>query len=397
MMRKDIVIVGAGPAGSSCAYFLARLGHNVLLVDKRRFPREKVCGDAISPRSLKTLEEMKLLSTIERSGFKKSDGITIFSPSGYCVSAKSPKTDFLPYGYVAPRVKLDELLRNHAVDAGAEFLEVSVKEPLLKDKSVVGVKGKHDGDTIEINSETVVAANGAFSALARHLLGEKWKQRGGGIGVALRAYFSGVESFDFVEFHYERAVLPGYGWIFPVGDAMANVGVGVMFERGKMSLNACFKRFVSDAAKLKGAKQVSKAKGWLVPTGGGSRHRRAMAGILFVGDAASFVNPLTGEGISYALESGKLAADVIAKALRLEDTSMRTLEKYDDAWKERFAADFRYSLLLRRLIKRPLLLDRIIKNASEDEKLAELLCGVVTNVLPKRKAMTPIALLKFLL
>ena len=394
-MRKDVTIVGAGPAGTSCAYFLARLGYDVLLVDRRSFPREKVCGDAISPRSLKTLEEMRLLRTIERSGFKKSDGITIFSPSGYRMSAKSPKTEFLPYGYVAPRMEFDEILRSHAVDAGAEFFEVLVKEPLLKNKSVVGVRGKHDGNITEINSEVVIAADGAFSALTRYLLKEERKRRAN-VGVAVRAYFSGVESFDFVEFHYEQKLLPGYGWIFPIGDDMANVGVGVMPAHRKINLNAYFKRFITGATRLKDAKQMGKARGWLVPTGG-SRHSRTKNGILFIGDAASFVNPLTGEGISYALESGKLAADVAAKALKLEDTSLRTLKEYDTAWKKQFAADFRHSLLLRRLVRRPLLLDRIIKNASMDERLAELLCGVVTNVLPKRKALSPSVLLKFLL
>ncbi|MDF2956642.1 MAG: Dehydrogenase [Candidatus Alkanophagales archaeon MCA70_species_1] len=186
-------------------------------------------------------------------------------------------------------MEFDEILRSHAVDAGAEFFEVLVKEPLLKNKSVVGVRGKHDGNITEINSEVVIAADGAFSALTRYLLKEERKRRAN-VGVAVRAYFSGVESFDFVEFHYEQKLLPGYGWIFPIGDDMANVGVGVMPAHRKINLNAYFKRFITGATRLKDAKQARRE------AGSSRRAAAATNGILFIGDAASFVNPLTGEG-----------------------------------------------------------------------------------------------------
>lgn len=336
----DAVIVGAGPGGSSAAYYLASKGYRVLLIEKENFPREKVCGDGIAPRAVHSLEVMGVEGELA-GRFKRTEGIRFYATRAGVTEVRYPMGSRFPdHGYVVPRRELDAVLLRRAREVEVEVWEGCRVVDLLpwKDGSVPGVVTEKEGERFEVSASYIVGADGSSSLVGRKL--GLLRQDPRYMGVSVRCYLQGVRGLsDFLEIYPEDAVLPACGWIFPLDRETANVGVGFMLsvrERRRMNLNRVFESFCTRtryaAEKLGGARPLGKPRGALLRVGmGGAVPQKA--NVVLVGDAASLTNPVSGEGITYALESGRWAAETISSALRRGDPETlalypRILERY---------------------------------------------------------------------
>ena len=330
----EVIVVGAGPAGSSAAAALARRGRDVLLVDRADFPRGKPCGDGIPPGAVGILDRLGAGEALRAAGFAPVSAIRLVSARG-----RDFRLGFRPRReseafFIAPRLRLDDLLYRHALASGAGFQRARVLGPLRQDGRVVGVRADVGGVAQELGARFVVAADGATSAVARALVAEKAPEHHR--GVAIRAYVEGIETLpETVEFHFAAALAPGYAWIFPTGRRSANVGVIVRTDRYKRrgaSLTALLDDFLRCAdvrPRLSPGATVRETASWQVPYATPATPRRAYPGALLVGDAGRFVDPLTGEGIHSAVVTGMIAAEVIDDALLRGDATATALDAFD--------------------------------------------------------------------
>jgi geranylgeranyl reductase family protein len=382
MKTYDAVISGAGPAGCSAALSLARKGCRVLLLEKERFPREKVCGDGITTVSTALLEEMGVMEPVrlrvgELTVFK---GVTICSPSGSVIRGMFSKAGCSESAAcVIPRKILDDCIVSAAKEhSSITFLEnTTVNDLIMHGDRATGVrtsKGEYGG-------RSVIAADGVYSSIATRL--KLKNNRKNHMGFAIRAYFSQVEGLtDSIELHYEKSMLPGYGWVFPTGKTSANIGVGVITRfKDQRGLKRLFDRFVSEnaftSAKLKhSVMEPGTLRAWPLPMGS-FPGKRSRGNVLLAGDAGSFVDPLTGEGIYYALKSGQFAAEAAAKAL-IEGDEMQAETFYEKLWRREFRFhEFSVGYAFQALLNNEHLLESIMQFASGKQSRANLLADVI--------------------
>jgi menaquinone-9 beta-reductase len=334
----DVVVVGAGPAGSACGYWLADAGWDVVVVEKKEFPREKTCGDGLTPRGVRQLADMGLEGAL--AGSHRYTGLRAFG-FGHSIEMRWPQhPNFPDYGYTITRHDLDGLVAARAEEAGATLLQgTEVVAPLVDDSlaptqplptlSGVTVKEKSNGSTRAIRARYVVVADGSNSRIGR-MLGTT-RRRELPLGMALRGYFRSDRHDDlFIESHLdirdaEGNVVPGYGWIFPMGDGRVNVGVGLLSSEQRwkgLNTTHLMDAFVGYAPVSWG---LSPETSCGPPTGGKlpmglSVGPRAGGNVLIAGDAGGAINPFNGEGIAYGYETGRLAASALGHALTGEGT-----------------------------------------------------------------------------
>jgi len=374
-----VAIVGAGPAGSSAATFLARQGARVTLLERHRFPRDKICGDGCTPRTLWMLER---LGVGELPGTEAApvDSVYSVSPGGVVLEADIPPRLFGGKACIIPRQVLDERLAQHAVRAGAELREGVRVEGLTRDDTGIRLQCR-DGESLR--ADVVLGCDGSPSVVRRALGAPDFPAREGAFSV--RAYYENVRlshprSFGFF---WEEELLPAYGWIFPLPGGRANVGLGLREDQLAASgkkLPELMERFCASphvAAELAGARRVGKVKGHHIPFGSFARHTLFDRALL-LGDAAGFVNPLTGEGIEFALESGAFAAEAVAEAAASGDFSTRGLGGYARRWESRFRAAFHLNRRVMNIFERPRMLDRVIRAAGRDARVCDELVDVIS-------------------
>lgn len=377
-MDAEVIVVGAGPAGASTAFHLASRGRQVLLLDRQTFPRDKSCGDGLTPFSVRLLDEMGVLAELPQMQ-RVRGGRVFMRGRGHRDFLYPDEEDGRGHGLVVPRYVLDDALRRHAVRAGAEFVAGGrVQRPLFQDGAVSGVEFTLNGEASTLRAAVVVAADGASSRLARE---NGHGHRGAGLGYAIRGYFDGIRGLtDLLELYLpltdvsDRYVLPSYGWIFPTSESSANIGIG-LFERARgENVRELMDRFVGDLRAQDGRFDGMRACGALrgaplrfdfVP-----EHCHA-PGLLRVGDAAGMVSPFTGEGISYALESGRLAAEVIDRNLKPGRTQLHDLSDYAVLLERQFAGYFEVG---RRSARRYQLVWHVLDSTFENEKPLFSLC-----------------------
>lgn len=330
--RCDVLVVGGGPSGSAASYWLASRGVDVLCVEKKHFPREKTCGDGLTPRSVRQLRDMGLEGAL--AGNHRYEGLRSMA-FGRELEMRWPiHPDFPPYGYTITRFQLDRLVNEHAEKAGAvvwqgaEAIEPlgppSGEEEIRASAGGAVVIDKDRGTRTEVRARYVIVADGSLSRFGRALGASRDKAMPQ--GMAIRGYFRSPRHDEgFIESHLDvrdRAgnVVPGYGWIFPLGDGRVNVGIGLLStsERWKgLNTTKMMQEFVGFAPK---SWCLSPETACSEPTGGRlpmcfSVRPRCGRDYLLVGDAAAAINPFNGEGIAYGWETGRLAAEVVAQAL----------------------------------------------------------------------------------
>ncbi len=317
-MDTDLLVVGAGPAGSASAAWAARAGIDTLLLDAAEFPRDKPCGDGLTPRAIAELDALGLAPWLE--GRARNRGLRA-AGFGQLLYLPWPGGSLPDYGGAAPRLELDHAIRQVALDAGAEPLDGVRAVDVERDGSgrVTGVVVKRSDATETIRCRRLVVADGARSQLGR-ALGREW-HRDTAYGGAARGYIkSGRSDDEWISSHLELRddadrILSGYGWIFPLGDGEVNIGVGTLATAKRpadINLRSLL-NYYADTQREDWELQDDVRAPWsaLLPMGG------AVSGVagpnwLLVGDAAGCVNPLNGEGIDYGLETGHLAAQVMS-------------------------------------------------------------------------------------
>ncbi len=363
----DVIIVGAGPGGSTTATYLARAGLDVLVLEKSHFPREKVCGDGLTPRASRELIKLGIDTSTE-NGWLRNKGLRIYGGRVEPFEMPWPELDDFPnYGLVRPRADFDQMLAEHARAAGATILEgVTVTEPVVDATGrIIGVKSK-DGRTY--SAPLVVAADGNSSRLSVGMGLTKRDDRP--MGVAVRTYYTSPRTTDdWLESWLElwdgkpgqSNLLPGYGWIFGMGDGTCNVGLGMLNTSaafGKTDYKQLLKTWLENTPEewqFREEFRTTEIRGAALPMGF-NRQPAYGNGLLLVGDAGGMVNPFNGEGISYAMESGRYAADHIidAKARGLgTPAAERALEAYPRTLKQVWGGYFRLGGIFVKLIGDP--------------------------------------------
>lgn len=370
-----MIVVGAGPAGTTAASYLAGFGRRVIILDKAVFPREKVCGDGIAPRSVHELSRMGVEDQIAER-FLKTRGIRFYATHGGMTEVDYPMGSRFPdHGYVIPRIELDDILLKNARATGAEVRQGwEVKRVLSQaDGRFPGVEASRGQEKITILGRYIIGADGPSSRIGAQL--GLLNRDPDFMGVAVRCYMSGVEGLaDRLEIYPEDAISPGCGWIFPMKDGLANVGVGYMLYAGRNRLN--LKRMFEDflkrtrhaGRKLRHARMEDRLRGALLRVGlGGSEARKA--NVLLAGDAASLTNPVSGEGITYALESGRLAAETIAAALKSGDDDL--LAGYERTLEDRYRDYFRLGSLAIRYGNNPWFMNPLLFSTARSRRLGD--------------------------
>ncbi|MGO1583132.1 MAG: geranylgeranyl reductase family protein [Actinomycetaceae bacterium] len=332
----DVVVVGAGPAGASVGHYLAQQGHRVIVLEKGTFPRDKVCGDGLTPRAVAELIRMGV-PTREEDGWIRNYGLRT-TGAGHRIEIPWPELSSMPsYGLARARTSLDEILARHAQASGADLREgMSVTGAVRHERTgrVVGVtarpvdeKGRRAGDEVTFRAPLVVDAGGVSARLATSVGIEK--DAGRPMGVAIRTYFRTPRHDDpmmesFLELWDGRPgesnLQPGYGWIFALGDGTANVGLGTLSPTAaptRLDYKGLFATWMQNVPEEWGftpENQVGELRSAALPMAF-NRKPHYRDGLLIVGDAGGMVSPFNGEGIAYALQSGRIAADVMGQAL----------------------------------------------------------------------------------
>jgi geranylgeranyl reductase family protein len=378
----DAVIVGAGPSGSTTAHYLAKEGFNVLLLDKFNFPRDKTCGDGLTPRALQILDDMGILDTVNQVGYR-IDKLELISPRGHSAVAHLPKNgQMCNYMLIVPRVTLDNIILERALTSGASFQSSVRVTGIEQEKHNVLVKGEQRAKAITFRARMVIYATGANTKL---LLNTGLLKKVPQMVLAARAYYDGITSnIDTVQARLDNVPLPGYGWVFPLSDTSANVGIG-MFRAGlaarwmPKTAHSAFDTFIQSPPLKKllaGARQASPIKGFPIrvdfarsPTFG----ERTM----IIGEAAGLVNPITGEGIDYGMESGKMAAEHLSQMFASGDFSVKQLAAFDKLLRQRYQRLFVLCDRLRLLYLNAFFANQVVRAVARSEELMNLFMDIV--------------------
>jgi geranylgeranyl reductase family protein len=382
--ERDVIVVGAGPAGSTTAVYLAQQGYNVLLLDRHQFPRDKTCGDAVPAGAIDTLTHLglggKIQKAVERGELYPLESMLLVSPKGHELQAMFPKGPTDSDSYVAPRLYFDALIQEHAVESGAEFRQAQVVGPLLENGRVVGVKVKENGRVQELPGKVVIGADGVTSVITRTLRPKENQHVDGHRAVALRAYIEGLEERPKqVEFYLYNQILPGYAWIFPIGQNRANIGLGMRldhFRAKKQSLEELLDIFLAMPAikkRLQPGWKLHDVATWQLNFGSQKNLQHVYDGAILVGDAAGFINPLTGGGIHNAIISAKLAARTVHEALQQGAVSRSNMQVYEQRVHAALSGSMKRSYHIQRSLMRfPLLIDFWVRRMKENSGLAQM-------------------------
>ena len=397
----DVVIVGAGPAGSTCAIILGRMGYNVLLVDKARFPRDKACGDGVSGKSVAMLKELGLLNQISSIENLKCNGALVYLTT----DIKIELTSVAATGYTSKRIIYDNFLFENAKELVDTLEEFTVTDLILEDSKIAGIKGLDSATKkeMEFSTKVVVGADGANSVVANKMGLNKFEPRHR--ASALRVYYKNLSGIsNKLEIYFFDNIMPGYFWIFPLDNNMANVGLGMLvndMQKNKISLQELmFKEIEANPIlreKFRDAQMIEGSlRGWNLPFG--STHRKIYGnGFVLLGDAASLIDPFTGEGIGNAMLSAKVAAQVIDEAFRKGDLSENSFKKYDALlWRE-IGKELKSSYTLQRigtfLVKFKWLRNFMFKKAAKKPHLIQAVSASLVYEENQKKA-SPLKLLK---
>lgn len=396
-LRTEVLVVGAGPAGSTAARLLARQGRGVLLVDQAHFPRPKTCGDGLTPRAVTTLERQGLLSLLLDAGYPRIDGARMVAPDGHEWHAPFDRyARSLPsVGLTVERTELDELLRSRAEAAGVHFLSgFRARSAHRHNESVAGVEGTLSGNEQTIEADLTIVATGANVTLPRAM---GVLEKAPAMVRAVRGYFEDVEGLTSeFEFHFRREIRPGYAWIFPVGGGRANVGLGLFPDSGKPAADSRPKTLLNAFLRLPDIERRFRAARLAGPLEGYPLridypdHPVHGAGFLVVGEAAGLVNPITGEGIDLALESGEMAAAVAGRALQRGDVSANALRPYARSLERHFAGWFLGMRQLRPRVMTPRALNILIAKGRRWPGLGRTIVGIILGTASPWQAANPL-------
>jgi geranylgeranyl reductase family protein len=392
--KFDVVIVGAGPSGTSCAIKLADSGLKVALLDKATFPRDKTCGDALS---VDVINQLPMLSAGLTEAFAGLDnkiasfGVKIFSPDHNFVDIPFIHKSEKSCGYISPRLDFDNLLFQHA----KQYPNLDIYQNCAVDTLTV----KSDG--VEIKSSQgmftaalVIGSDGAHSVVSKHLGNIKVEKEHYSAG--LRVYYEGVTHFhqeNYIELHFFKNILPCYLWIFPLAHNKANVGIGLLssvVSKKKINLKETLQELLKTHPHLNqrflNARPLETIKGYGLPLGSKKRNISGER-FLLTGDAAALIDPFTGEGIANAIRSGRVAAAHAIACFEQQNFSAAFNKRYDAEIYRRMWKEFKISRTLQHLVKYPRLFNFVIKKATQSKYMQKVLIDALANIEKKKKIL----------
>ena len=355
--HHDVIIVGAGPAGSSAAAILGERGHSVLLMDKESFPRDKTCGDGVTYKALPALKRLGLDIKIKIESPFQTNGYTlVFRDNTKLVFEKPPTNDAL--AYIISRHEFDNILLENALSyPSVTFLsDTKVMGAIYADTKIKGVTiaGKESAFTADV----IIDATGVNSILGQENKDPKSS------ALAVRGYYSNVADLNnTIEVYFSDNILPGYFWIFPTSLTTANIGGGTfqnIVEDKKINIKELLYDFVANhpiaSKKLKNAQLIGSLKGGKIPLAFGDFNwSRVRSNLILIGDAGGFVNPITAEGISYAIQTGIFAGDTINAYLNDGKLNEETLKNFDVLWQKDFSNQYKMGDIFSEGIEQPLI------------------------------------------
>jgi geranylgeranyl reductase family protein len=375
----DAAIVGAGPAGSIAALHLARLGHSVLLIDKEQFPRDKVCGDGLIADAIGALKRAGLYTDVARLGYQTGTG-TVYSPSRIRFDVEG---EYL----TLKRYLLDDLIKRKAEESGAVFLRSKITnvEP-QPDRTIVITS---DPDRQPVRARIAMIATGASVELAEQL-GLVTESRAS--AVALRCYVRSRAVIDRLIISYDRAITPGYAWIFPLGEGEYNVGCGIIYAKRKVQVNLretfrLFETSFPEAVDLfKQADEMTPLRGARLRCGMKGSAAVGPGNVMVIGEAIGATFPFTGEGIGKAMETGEIAAQVASRALEEEDFDH--LDEFPRRLEAEVKPKFLGYELAQNWLSRPWLNDLVARRIRKSRFLQELVAGIVNETVDPREVFS---------
>jgi geranylgeranyl reductase family protein len=408
--KTDVLIAGAGPGGASTSVFLAKEKINHIIIDKAVFPRDKICGDAFSGKSVGILKRItpawQDYFLADKNKAVVSTGIQFTAPDNTCLDIpfllKNTKEQ-IPAGFVSKRIDFDNTLAGLIDNQYATLLTDTLLEDIEEIEDGLLVTIKQHGERKLIFTKMIVGAEGRGSIVAKKMARHTMEPAHYSAGI--RAYYknvSGMHEQNYIELHFLKELQPGYLWIFPLPNGTVNVGVGMLSKSislKKVNLKQLMLEAIKTHPTLKdrfvNATIEGPIEGWGLPLGS---KKRKLSGnrFLLTGDAGSLIDPFTGEGIGNAMVSGLVASRVIKKAIDANDFSIHFLKQYDDELYTKLWTELKLSHYLQILSSKPRLFNFVVNKASRSKELKETISCMFENVDIRKKFMNPLFYLKIL-
>lgn len=401
----DVVIIGAGPGGAAAALTLAQSGINFLLVDKATFPRDKICGDALSGKVTGLFSKLHIdlhpLLNAQPTA-NPCNGISFIAPAGHRLDLPlAARPNGLNAGYTMSRTEFDHFLIKQVVDRKVKLMQNTTVTQLEKNGSRYYISLLQDNHTIEISASLIINAEGERQHFSKEILSIAKNKKHFSAG--LRQYYEGVNGFHserYIELHFLKELSPGYFWIFPMADNKANVGLGMLSAAVKSkNLKALLANILKEhpaiAPRFANAQALESVKGWGLPLG--SKLPTLVAdNFMAIGDAGSLIDPFTGEGIGNAMWSGHKAALVAIKAIQHKTCSKENLVEYQHIVNRGLGAELKLSHRLQQLSNQHWLMNMVVKKASSNKELQQLMSSMFEQVDVRAKLSNPLFYLRLL-
>lgn len=385
-MQKDfdIIIAGAGPAGSTCALKLAGKGLKVGLVDKAVFPRDKICGDALSGKVISVLKYTDLPAEKALHQFQEklpSWGIRFVAPSGQHLDVpfkkEAPAGPGTAPGYISKRIDFDNFLLNEVKSRGGiDIFEGHSIKNIQRKEGAFLISGSEGDWTCQL----LIGADGAHSMVKRCLSPQKYPAKNQAAG--LRQYFRGVDGFapeQYIELHFLKELLPGYFWLFPLPGGLVNAGLGLrsdVVSKKRVNLKKLFREIIQQhpviSKRFKGAIPLEEIKGFGLPLGSTWREIYG-EGFMLTGDAAGLIDPFSGEGIGNAMISGKIAAEQALEAFEEGDLAASALAGYETKLRRKIQKELQISRQMQDLANHAWLFNFAVKKANSNPALQSMM------------------------
>jgi geranylgeranyl reductase family protein len=404
-LNTQVIIIGAGPAGAATSIYLTQANIPHVIIEKNQFPRDKICGDACSGKTVFVLRKANPLWPEEifknTAEYMPSHGVTFVSPNAKVLNIPFSPAKVLEGqapGFITPRLTFDNyLFEKLASEYAAIYQRTTIKSMERQADGTVKVDFSHGDETYEVTAPLIVGADGDKSQVRKNFLNSNSSSKAYCVG--LRAYYQGVTGLHenhFIELHFLPEVLPGYFWIFPLPNGITNVGIGMMSDRIRKKkinlreemLNA-IKTNPNISHRFSNAKLLDKIQGWGLPM---CMKRQPLSGdnFLLTGDAAGMIDPFTGEGIGNAMYSGMLAAFAIEELLKAGKYDAALIkEKYDDILFKRIGNELKTSATLQRLSHYPWLFNFVVEKAHKSKTLNNTITSMFTGIDLRKQLRKP--------